>query len=59
MSMKKILGASGIIAVALFMATLTLPLGDLTSEQARALADVARKYTGDAMIPPCPPIVSS
>src|SRR5450432_1134890 len=31
------------------MAVLTLPLGDLTSEQARALADVARKYTGDAM----------
>src|SRR5262245_82139 len=31
------------------MAVVTLPLGDLTSEQARALADVARKYTGDAM----------
>jgi sulfite reductase (ferredoxin) len=31
------------------MATITLPLGDLTSEQARALADVARAYTGDAM----------
>jgi sulfite reductase (ferredoxin) len=31
------------------MATITLPLGDLTSEQARALADVARKYIGDAM----------
>ena len=31
------------------MAVITLPLGDLTSEQARALADVARKYTGDAM----------
>ncbi len=31
------------------MATLMLPLGDLTSEQARALADVARKYTGDAL----------
>ena len=31
------------------MATLTLPLGDLTSEQARALADVARQYTGDAL----------
>ncbi|HVZ73020.1 MAG TPA: nitrite/sulfite reductase [Polyangia bacterium] len=31
------------------MATITLPLGDLTSEQARALADVARKYVGDAM----------
>ncbi|HEV3030313.1 MAG TPA: nitrite/sulfite reductase [Polyangia bacterium] len=32
-----------------FMAVVTLPLGDLTSEQARALADVARAYTGDAM----------
>jgi sulfite reductase (ferredoxin) len=31
------------------MATIMLPLGDLTSEQARALADVARKYTGDAL----------
>jgi len=31
------------------MAGITLPLGDLTSEQARALADVARKYTGDTM----------
>jgi len=31
------------------MTTIRLPLGDLTSEQARALADVARKYTGDAM----------
>ena len=31
------------------MATITLPLGDLTSEQARALADIARKYTGDTM----------
>ena len=31
------------------MAVITLPLGDLTSEQGRALADVARKYTGDAM----------
>ena len=31
------------------MALITLPLGDLTSEQARALADVARKYTGDTM----------
>ena len=29
--------------------TITLPLGDLTSEQARALADIARKYTGDTM----------
>ena len=31
------------------MAAITLPLGDLTSEQARALADLARKYTGDTM----------
>src|SRR6185436_9655253 len=31
------------------MALITLPLGDLTSEQARALADLARKYTGDTM----------
>ena len=31
------------------MALVTLPLGDLTSDQARALADVARKYTGDAI----------
>ncbi|HXI58217.1 MAG TPA: nitrite/sulfite reductase [Polyangia bacterium] len=31
------------------MAVVTLPLGDVTSEQARALADVARQYTGDAM----------
>jgi sulfite reductase (ferredoxin) len=30
-------------------ATVTLPLGDLTSFQARALADLARKYTGDTM----------
>ena len=30
-------------------ATVTLPLGDITSDQARALADVARKYDGDAM----------
>jgi sulfite reductase (ferredoxin) len=27
--------------------TLNLPLGDLTSEQSRALADIARKYVGD------------
>ncbi len=27
--------------------TLNLPLGDLTSDQARALADIARTYTGD------------
>jgi sulfite reductase (ferredoxin) len=31
------------------MALITLPLGDLTSEQGRALADVARKFTGDAL----------
>ncbi|MBC8039681.1 MAG: nitrite/sulfite reductase, partial [Opitutaceae bacterium] len=31
------------------MAVITLPLGDLTSEQGRALADLARAYTGDAM----------
>ena len=31
------------------MATVTLPLGDMTSEQARALADVARRFTGDAI----------
>jgi len=31
------------------MAVVRLPLGDLTSEQARALADIARKYTGDAL----------
>jgi sulfite reductase (ferredoxin) len=30
-------------------ATITLPLGDLTSDQARGLADLARKYTGDAL----------
>jgi sulfite reductase beta subunit-like hemoprotein len=29
--------------------TITLPLGDLTSDQARLLADVARKFTGDAL----------
>jgi sulfite reductase (ferredoxin) len=29
--------------------TLTLPLGDLTSDQGRALADVVRKYTGDTL----------
>jgi sulfite reductase (ferredoxin) len=28
-------------------ATIALPLGDLTSEQARLLADIARKYVGD------------
>jgi sulfite reductase (ferredoxin) len=31
------------------MATITLPLGDLTSEQARALADIARRFTGDTL----------
>src|SRR5579859_4080225 len=31
------------------MAIITLPLGDLTSEQGRALADIARKFTGDTM----------
>jgi len=31
------------------MATIRLPLGDLTSVQARALADVARRFTGDAI----------
>jgi sulfite reductase (ferredoxin) len=31
------------------MALVTLPLGDLTSEQGRALADVARRFTGDTM----------
>ncbi len=31
------------------MALVTLPLGDLTSEQARALADVARRFTGDTL----------
>jgi sulfite reductase (ferredoxin) len=31
------------------MALITLPLGDLTSEQGRALADIARKFTGDTM----------
>ncbi len=31
------------------MAVITLPLGDLTSEQGRALANVARKFTGDTM----------
>jgi sulfite reductase (ferredoxin) len=31
------------------VATVTLPLGDMTSRQARVLSDLARKYTGDAM----------
>lgn len=29
--------------------TINLPLGDLSSEQAYALADIARKYTGDTL----------
>ncbi len=29
--------------------TLTLPLGDITSQQARVLANMARRYTGDTM----------
>lgn len=32
-----------------FTATITLPLGDLTSDQARALANIARKYSGDTI----------
>jgi len=32
-----------------FVATLKLPLGDFTSRQAWALADLARKYTGDSI----------
>ncbi|MES1205303.1 MAG: nitrite/sulfite reductase [Pseudomonadota bacterium] len=31
------------------MAVITLPLGDLTSDQGRALADLARRFTGDAL----------
>jgi sulfite reductase (ferredoxin) len=31
------------------MALMTLPLGDLTSEQGRAVADIARRFTGDTM----------
>ena len=31
------------------VATVALPLGDITSEQVRQLADVARKYVGDAI----------
>jgi sulfite reductase (ferredoxin) len=31
------------------MAYVTLPLGDLTSDQARGLGDVARRFTGDTM----------
>jgi sulfite reductase (ferredoxin) len=32
-----------------YVATITLPLGDATSEQGRGMADLARKYTGDTM----------
>ena len=31
------------------VAIVTLPLGDLTADQARALADIARAYTGDTL----------
>lgn len=31
------------------VATVTAPLGDITADQARGLADVARRYSGDAM----------
>jgi len=31
------------------MATVHLPLGDMTSDQARALADIARRFAGDNM----------
>jgi sulfite reductase (ferredoxin) len=31
------------------VATVTLPLGDMTSSQARVLADLARRFSGDAM----------
>jgi sulfite reductase (ferredoxin) len=31
------------------IATVTLPLGDFTPDQGRAMADIARRYTGDAM----------
>ena len=34
------------------VATVTLPLGDITSEQMRALADIARKYAGDTCARP-------
>jgi sulfite reductase (ferredoxin) len=32
-----------------FVAIVTLPLGDLTADQGRALADIARRYTGDTL----------
>jgi sulfite reductase (ferredoxin) len=31
------------------VATVTLPLGDFTPDQGRAIADIARRYTGDTM----------
>lgn len=31
------------------VATVRLPLGDMTADQARALADMARRYTGDTL----------
>jgi sulfite reductase (ferredoxin) len=31
------------------VAIITLPLGDLTADQGRALADIARRYTGDSL----------
>ena len=31
------------------MATITLPLGDISAEQMRALADIARRYVGDTL----------
>ncbi len=31
------------------VATVTAPLGDITADQARTLADIGRKYSGDAM----------
>lgn len=32
-----------------YIATVTLPLGDMTPDQGRVLADMARRYTGDTM----------
>lgn len=32
-----------------YVATVTLPLGDFSSDQARVLADLARRYTGDTL----------
>jgi sulfite reductase (ferredoxin) len=31
------------------VATVTLPLGDMTADQARVLSDIARRFTGDTM----------